>query len=145
MTKRRKRVAALVAAGLALALVAALASLYGIARREGRKHGCAVNLKQMGLCLRMYAHDNEGRFPADLADLSPEYADEPWLLVCHTRHPELDPPPAHFGDVCDFFYVPGLNARMPEDTVIMGDHPGNHRDGRHVLYVDGRVVWEAAD
>ncbi len=76
---------------LAAILLPALAR----AREAARRASCANNLKQLGIIFKMYANENDGRFPPrpghkaqELATMQvyPEYLTDPAILVCPSDH-----------------------------------------------------------
>ena len=90
------QVAVLVAAvGILAVLLPALTR----AREAARSHSSANNLKQMGLIFKMYANENDGKFPplapykgvwmVDVARLYPEYVSDMTIFV-NPRLPNYD-------------------------------------------------------
>jgi prepilin-type N-terminal cleavage/methylation domain-containing protein/prepilin-type processing-associated H-X9-DG protein len=69
----------LVVIGIIAVLIALIMPALRQARRSAQKTACASNLRQIGIAMVMYAHDNEDRFPfqADLS-LGHYYADWIW-------------------------------------------------------------------
>jgi prepilin-type N-terminal cleavage/methylation domain-containing protein/prepilin-type processing-associated H-X9-DG protein len=68
----------LVVIGIIAVLIALIMPALRQARRSAQKTACASNLRQIGMAMVMYAHDNEDRFPFH-ADLGGHYpADWIW-------------------------------------------------------------------
>jgi prepilin-type N-terminal cleavage/methylation domain-containing protein/prepilin-type processing-associated H-X9-DG protein len=73
-------------------LAAILLPALNRAREASRRSSCANNLKQMGLAMSMYAHENAGHFPpkasrvrsfmVSYASLFPEYLSDVRVLAC---------------------------------------------------------------
>ncbi len=99
--------------------------------------GCSQNLDQIGKALNKYAADNNGKYPAMLADLYPKYAANQGMLQC--------PSSGQTAAVCAYEYTrPAPTA--PGDTVVVvcrhhamvpGQPPTPIK-----LTKDGRVITE---
>ena len=73
-------------------LAAILLPALSRAREAARRSSCANNLKQLGLAMAMYSHENKGCFPpkasrmrsfmVSYASLFPEYLSDVRLLIC---------------------------------------------------------------
>lgn len=108
----------------------------------GGERDCMNNLKQMGLCLRMYSNENpKGLLPPKLSVLYPEYITDISILVCPVRG--VRPLTAEQIDAqSDYVYTPptGLNPTEDVKVPLISDRDGNHgANGRHVLFADGHV------
>ena len=68
MTRRRAftLVELLVVIGIIVLLIAILLPTLKAARERANRIKCASNLRQIGIALRIYAHDNKGHFPRTL-------------------------------------------------------------------------------
>ena len=110
-------------------LAAILLPALGRAREAARRASCANNLKQMGVILKMYANEWEGRFPQKLYNpgpgwvglafhgpaVYPEYLSDPKLVIC---------PSDADADLQKF-------SRDIEDILLgqLGGHPEGFRNG----------------
>ncbi|MGA2497608.1 MAG: H-X9-DG-CTERM domain-containing protein [Tepidisphaeraceae bacterium] len=114
---------------------------------------CAHQLRSIGQCLQLYANDNNGLLPPDLAVLIPTLDLSPEVLIC----PSSSDTPAKglttqttgqntvtlIGH-CSYVYLgAGLNVKsLTPDHVLAYEILKNHEnDGMNVLYGDGHVQW----
>jgi prepilin-type processing-associated H-X9-DG protein len=114
---------------------------------EGLRLICVAHLKRLGLCLRMFAADHEGRFPNDLADLvSEKYLTDLDFWTC----PGTKTKPASSlvelcsGNHCDYLYfgkrlTDDFGCCDPKKAILCCDKPGNHGHSLNVCFGDGRV------
>jgi prepilin-type processing-associated H-X9-DG protein len=107
----------------------------------GSERDCMNNMKQVGLCLRMYSgEDPKGFLPPKLSVLYPEYITDISILVCPVRGRR--PLTAEQIDAqSDYVYTAPADLRGIDDTApLLSDRDGNHgANGRHVLFADGHV------
>jgi hypothetical protein len=97
------------------------------------------DLKQVATACRLYADDHEGRFPAKVSDLIPDYLQDHRLFFTKGRGD--DPPQL-------IIYHAGYRADDPAETLLVASpRPFESSRGRHrvVVFVDtsGRIVPEA--
>jgi hypothetical protein len=127
-------------AGLGLALPRAVRE-----QRRAAGEQCQLHLRRLGVELALYASEHEDRFPESLEELREVLlsraadgalpGDSRWFR-CPGR-----PLSAEIG----YEYVPGLTLNSPPGTIVCYDRTGNHRRGRNVLFVNGRVRWFRED
>lgn len=106
-------------------------------RRRAQLIGCEENLQEIGLALKLYASEHEGAFPSSLSELTEGgYVEDEMVFDC--------PSSPHMGDAQegDYHYTSGYTILSPSDTAIVFDKTENHKDGKHVLYISGDIVWE---
>ena len=106
-------------------------------RSNAKVIACKENLQDIGFALNLYASEHQGKFPSDLAELSEnDYVEDERVFDCPSS-PQL-------GDAQepDYHYVTGYTVTSPSDTPIVFDKTANHKDGRHVLYISGDVLWK---
>jgi len=66
-------------------LAAVLFPVFARAREKARGHTCTMNLANLALALRCYAHEHEGRYPPredDLSPLMPDYLTTELAFCC---------------------------------------------------------------
>jgi len=100
--------------------------------------GCKENLQEIGLALKLYASEHQGRFPSDLAELiEGGYVEDEMVFDC--------PSSPDMGDAqeSDYHYTSGYTIQSPSDTEIVFDKTANHKNGKHVLYISGDIIWES--
>jgi len=77
-------------------LAAMLLPALSLAREKARRVGCLNNVKQLGLCVMMYAQDYDGYVPIKYAKTPPykyreDFSDRSWVyisfLVVGMQHP----------------------------------------------------------
>ena len=96
----------------------------------------------------LYAEDNAGAFPQNLAQLYPTYIDNAKVFSCPSC-------PSTYGDFksgrvtpgsSSYVLVPGLTDDMPGRLVLIHEKSiANHGgDGGNVGFVDGHVEWRRA-
>jgi len=116
-------------------------------RERKRRANCMSNLKQIVYACDLYAKDNGGVFPPDLAALHGDYIRYPALYVCPTvvqeggvSRPRSD---SFLPDAVCYCYVSGLRASDDKEYVLAFDEEWNHRhEGIIVARVGGQVSWE---
>jgi len=106
-------------------------------RKRTEVIGCKENLQEIGLALKLYASEHQGRFPSDLAELiEGGYVEDEMVFDC--------PSAAGMGDVqeSDYHYTSGYTILSPSNSAIVFDKAANHENGKHILYISGNTVWE---
>jgi prepilin-type processing-associated H-X9-DG protein len=96
---------------------------------------CATVLTGMGKALLIYANDYEDKWPPDLATLVDKAEYPPSDLICPAmRHrPEYESYVYRGADTGGTSVEPSI--------IMVHDRAGNHKGGRHVLFVDSHVEW----
>jgi len=143
--------AAVLVVGLLLAL---LLPPLNRAREQSRRAACAVNMRQIGQAMMIYASANNGHFP-DHLDRVLAYVG-PAALVCpSTDHTPVQGPtpaaqaaslatPGHVSYVYvgeTYTTAALVNAST---TIVLYEPLSDHGDGANVLYADGHVAYLAA-
>lgn len=100
---------------------------------------CEENLQHIGLGLKLYASEHEGKFPPNLGDLvEGGYVEDEKVFDC--------PASSHAGDTLepDYHYVTEYTIESPSGAEIVFDKDTNHKGGKHVLCISGEVKWKGA-
>ncbi len=100
------------------------------ARELANRVKCGSNLHQIGKGLAMYQGEYEAR-PENLDLLIKTAYVGPQTLKCPSIHSSRD---------CDYFYFPPPVNAVSSKTVVLCDYKGNHKNVRHVTYVNGEVA-----
>ena len=138
--------------GAVLIVVAAFGILIGPSwpwrnRERSRRANCTSNLKQIWYACSLYAKDNAGAYPPDLAYLFGDYISDSQLFVCPTVAAEGHARKRGYGRfvpeaVC-YCYVSGLKATDDKEYALAFDEEWNHGgEGIIVARVGGQVSWE---
>lgn len=163
MTPHGRRLAIrLVIGGLILAaIVMCVTKMNRDAEREWR-HGnggrCASHLQQIGQAIYLYADENQGAMPPNLAVLSDTVDLPAEVFVCPsadettsaaTRPDALVADLAPGGGHLSYIYVAGLGryATLTASDVVAFESPGRHPksfDGANLLFGDGHVEFVEA-
>jgi hypothetical protein len=112
---------------------------------------CAANLRTIAQAVQMYANENRGAFPPDVATLvvtQDLIADN---FVCYrTNDTSAEGPTpqaianqltAAAGHLSYVYCGAGMNDKVPASTVIAYEPLSNHGDGLWVVYADTKVEW----
>jgi hypothetical protein len=126
-----------------------LAPIVASPRREGSLRPgqqCKQNLLRIGLACFIYADDNSGSFPPDLAALYPACVDNAKVFSCPTnpsKYREFAQTGRFTRESTSYVYVSGLKRGDPGDCVLAFDRPENHQghQGRNVVFADTHIVW----
>jgi len=112
------------------------------ARTAARGAACMSNLRQLGLCLALYANEHRGVFPESLDELLP-YTGTGQVFVC----PADENPIATAGGLrTSYRYLGGFSMdQLGPDLMIAFDKEGNQAGRRNVLFVDGHVQQLSED
>jgi prepilin-type N-terminal cleavage/methylation domain-containing protein len=129
----------LVVISIILILISFVVPQIGGARAKARSVKCANNLRVIGSALIMYADDNEGQFPANLADLYPQYIGDHTTFDCPSG-PGTATVAGGAVTSLDYVYQAGLTDESSGGTPVVADADGNHGGGeRNVLFATGTV------
>ena len=116
------------------------------AREQANRVKSASNLRELAKSVQLYANDNKGRFPPDLATLINQGRINPEELVSPRTSTSLPrglskERLAQWADAsADYVYLgAGKNWRTPADYVLAYEKPDRLSDGINVAFVDGRV------
>ena len=110
-----------------------------IAKVSADRVHSALNLRQIGQGMVLYANDHQGKLPPDLATLlkQPDFKREAFQSPFGEGKAESD---------YKYFYVEGLTNAVPPDILLAYDAAELEKgDGANVLYGDGRVEWLDAE
>jgi hypothetical protein len=141
-----------VAVAVTLALLLTLLPSLGRRRRhDDPRLRCASNLRQVAQAVQLYANENRGRFPPDVATLLLTQDLSADNFVCRFTNDTAayGPTPeataaqltAAAGHLSYVYCGAGMTGNVPPSTVIAYEPPSNHGDGLWVAYADTKVEW----
>jgi prepilin-type processing-associated H-X9-DG protein len=119
------------------------------AREQANSVKSMSNLRQIGLAAMMYANDNKGRFPDDMAALQAHVPDLVPQVFVNPATGTAVPPPLEgaalkewLNERADYVYAgKGKKATDPStsQTVLAYERPGTVRERINILFADGHV------
>jgi hypothetical protein len=117
----------------AAALTSVLLPSLSRARELSKRLVSAANLTGIGTCCRIYAIDNEDRFPPSLQTLIDSGDITPKQLL----NPRVGDPdkPNHY------IYIPGHTEAGEAGLIVAYENPAYVDEGINVLYLDGRAEF----
>ncbi len=118
-------------------------------RERANRVKCASNLHQIGLGLLLYANENDGHYPPDLAVMMREERMTANVFLCPDADDEIDDVATQPADTllgrhhCSYIYLgKGLVAPVSDTRVIAVEPLAHHNeDGINVLFGNGNVEW----
>ena len=112
---------------LALPILAGIAlPVFGEVKDRGNLTKTLSNAKQIGIACKIYATDNDGKFPAKLEDLVPDYLPDASILACQYPFPAKPTAYEYFG-----------GTEKDDAKKILLASPAVEGKGRVFIYVDG--------
>ena len=103
---------------------------FSAAREKGRQTDAMNNLRQVQTCLKIYAGDNDGKYPAALSDLIPKYTISSQIIEFRDYRTKQRPP---------WLYRSSLTETSPAEEVLVAA-PVASPDGKRVVgFNDGSV------
>ncbi len=117
-----------IAAGTAL-------PVFNKVQEKGKATKSLAQAKQIALACKLYAGDNDGKFPPSLDALVPTYLADKKLFAS----PYLPAEPM------GYLYHPGLTESSPADTVLLEDQFSVDKGQKVVVHVDGSGEVTKAD
>lgn len=142
-------------AGLVLGIVGTVFSLLMIsialpalntAREAANRMKCMSNLNVIGKGILLYANENGGAYPPDLATLSKTQDIELNVFVCPSSDDTVaaDHASLHAGGHCTYVYVgkgKSTKKNYSASAVVAFEDPSPHGEGMNVLFEDGHVEF----
>jgi prepilin-type processing-associated H-X9-DG protein len=122
---------------IATASVATLTSILlpslSRARELSKRVVVAANLKGIGTCCKIYANENEDRYPPSLQTLIESGDISPRML----QSPRVGDPdtPNHY------VYIPGHTEAGDSRLIVAYENPAYVEEGINILYLDGHVTF----
>ena len=103
--------------------------VFGEVKERGMQTKALSEAKQVGTACKIYATDHDGKFPAKLEDLVPDYLPDATLLGCKYPDPKNPVPWEYSG-----------GSEKDEPTKVLLASPAVEKKGRVFIYVDGSGV-----
>ncbi len=122
----------------------------GKAREKARQTNCQSNLLNIGVALRVYAHDYAGHYPPvsnDLFPLVPAWLPEERSLLCPSAEgmrtgDNLKVPKVPPTGWSDYVYWAGwCDDDQPGAMFVADDRSDRHNGGANCLFTDGHAKW----
>jgi prepilin-type processing-associated H-X9-DG protein len=120
-------------------------------RETANRVKCASNLRQIGQGILLYANDNKGQYPPDLATLYKSEDIQISAFICPSgdttippdiRNAPRDKQASWITDHTDYIYLgKAMNNTAAPDTVVCYEKDQDHKDGMNLLFGDGHVEY----
>ncbi len=97
---------------------------------------CTINLEELAIACKTYAHDHDSVFPDTIQTLLDSDYITRQTLVC----PNLDEQVANIND--SYVYIPGQINDSYYKNILAYEKPNNHNgEGGTVVYIDGNAEF----
>ena len=103
--------------------------VFGEVKERGMQTKALSEAKQVGLACKIFATDHQGKFPAKLEELVPDYLPDATLLGCKYPDPKNPVPWEYSG-----------GSEKDDPTKVLLASPAVEKKGRVFIYVDGSGV-----
>jgi prepilin-type processing-associated H-X9-DG protein len=118
------------------------------AREQANRIKSASNLRQIGLSAHMYANENKGAFPEDLAATSSDLTIDVYLNPrSGTARPEGlegEALKTWINESSDYIWIgKGKTFQAAADVPLAYERPDGLQDGLNILFADGHVEWQS--
>ena len=115
---------------LGIPMIAGIAlPVFGEVKERGMQTKALSEAKQVGLACKIFATDHQGKFPAKLEELVPDYLPDATLLGCKYPDPKNPVPWEYSG-----------GSEKDDPTKVLLASPAVEKKGRVFIYVDGSGV-----
>jgi hypothetical protein len=112
------------------AMAASAAPAFETAREKAQTTRAETNARQIGIACISYASEHNGKFPATLQELVPDFLPEASTLKS----------PFNASEAVGYNYTPGLTTSSPADATLLSDRfSAQSVHQRVVVHVDGSV------
>ena len=123
------------------------------AREKANQVKCASNMRQLGMCMILFANDHKGKYPDNLGSLMDEGV-APEVFLCPSeqapqgswKNLPADQQRQWVNTNSQYIYVgKGLNMSVNPETPVLYEDPQHHAgEGANVLFADGHVEFIVA-
>lgn len=103
-------------------------------------------MRQIGIALALYANENRGAYPPDLATLLATQDIMPYAFVCPSEsstaatRPWSDDAAARSAGMLDYVYIgEGLTNATTAEVPVLFERSSAHHGGGNILFGDGHV------
>jgi len=113
------------------------------AREAARRASCQNNLKQIGICCKMFSNEHGDEMPKSLNDLYPEYLTDPSVFVCPSS-PDVAGDMNDIASWTSYELVYTGKDENDEHVVIVQEKSEHYHvpGGMNRLFGDGHVAFE---
>lgn len=110
-------------------------------REHTGRIGCANNLKQIGIGMKLHANEHDDVYPQRFGEIIPYVSRHAAIFVCAESGNEVGAIET-VDEWTDYGYIAGLSTTSAPNAILAYCDPKNHNgEGRNILFVDGHIEW----